>query len=59
MKTSLTLLMPLLSIISFTISSKLFAEANYFGSAFSYLTCFSITSLWIAMISTKSPFFRH
>ncbi len=53
MKTLLTLLMPLLIAVTFSISSKFFAQDHYLISAVFTLVCYSITSLWIAVLSSK------
>jgi len=53
MKTLLTLLMPLLIAITFTISSKFFSQADYLLSALFTLASYSATSLWITIISSK------
>lgn len=53
MKTLLTLLMPLLIAVTFTISSKFFAQDEYLMSALFTLLSYSATSLWIAILSSK------
>jgi hypothetical protein len=58
MKTLLTLLMPLLIAITFIISSKYFARADYLVSAVFTLACYSATSLWITVISSKKLVLR-
>jgi hypothetical protein len=58
MKTLFTLLMPLLIAITFVISSKYFARADYLVSAVFTLACYSATSLWITVISSKKLVLR-
>jgi hypothetical protein len=58
MKTLFTLLMPLLIAITFVISSEYFARADYLVSAVFTLACYSATSLWITVISSKKLVLR-
>jgi len=58
MKTLLTFLMPLLIAVTFTISSKFFAQADYLLSAVFTIACYSATSLWITVISSKKLVLR-
>jgi len=58
MKTLLTLLMPLLIAITFIISSKFFARADYLVSAIFTLASYSATSLWIMVLSSKKIVLR-
>ena len=58
MKTILTLLMPLLIVMSFLVSSRLFAEASYLSSAFFTIACYCTTSLWILVLSSKKLVLR-
>ena len=53
MKRFFRLLMPLLIAVTFTISSKFFAQADYLMSALFTLACYSATSLWITIISSE------
>ena len=53
MKTLLSLMMPLLIAVTFMISSKFFAQGQYLISAAFTLACYSATSLWITVLSTK------
>jgi hypothetical protein len=58
MKTLFTLLMPLLIVITFTISNKFFVQGDYYASAVFYLACFCTTSLWVTVISSKKLVLR-
>jgi hypothetical protein len=58
MKTLFTLLMPLLIATTFIISSKYFAQSDYLVSAVFTLACYSATSLWITVISSKKIMLR-
>jgi len=55
MKTLFTLLMPILIIATFIISSRLFSNAHYLSSAVFTLASYAATSIWIAVISSKKP----
>jgi hypothetical protein len=58
MKTLFTLLMPLMIAITFTISSHYFASEAYLLSAAFTLVCYSATSLWIMLLSSKKLVLR-
>ena len=53
MKTLFTLLMPVIIAITFSVSSHLFAKEYYLASAVFTLACYSATSIWIALLSSK------
>jgi hypothetical protein len=58
MKTLFTLLMPLLMVVAFIASSKLFAKADYYSSAIFYIASFCAASLWVAIVSSKKLILR-
>jgi hypothetical protein len=58
MKTLFTFLMPLLIAVTFTVSNKLFAQADYYSAAVFYIVSFCTTSLWITIISSKKLIVR-
>lgn len=58
MKTLFTILMPLLMVVSFIASSRLFAQAEYFPSAIFYIASFCTAILWVAIISSKKLILR-
>lgn len=58
MKTLFTLLMPLLMVVTFIASSKLFSQADYYTSAVFYIASFCTASLWVAIISSKKLVLR-
>ena len=58
MKTLFTLLMPLLIVAAFIFSSRFFAQGQYLVSAVFTLACYSATSLWITVISSKKLVLR-
>ncbi|MFT3932199.1 MAG: hypothetical protein QM726_01185 [Chitinophagaceae bacterium] len=58
MKALLGFLMPLLMVVSFIISSKLFAKDDYLTSAVFTLASYSAASLWIAIIGSKKLMLR-
>jgi len=58
MKTFFTLLMPVMIAITFSISSHLFSTAHYLASAVFTLACYSATSVWIVLLSSKKIVLR-
>ena len=53
MKTLFTLLMPLMMLISFSISSHYFAMEDYLVSAAFTLVSYCAASLWIMVLTSK------
>ncbi|MES1218301.1 MAG: hypothetical protein ABUT20_22535 [Bacteroidota bacterium] len=53
MKTLLILLMPLVTILTFTASNHFFAAADYYTSAIFTLASLCAVTLWITAISSK------
>jgi hypothetical protein len=53
MKTLLTLLMPLMMVITFMASNRLFAAEDYYTSALFTIACLCSITLWITVISSK------
>ncbi len=58
MKTLFTLLMPLMIIATFTISSHFFANGEHLLSAAFTLVCYSATSMWVMLLSSKKLVLR-
>ena len=58
MKTFLTLSMPLVIAITFVLSSKFFVQADYLTSAVFTLACYTATSFWIFVVSSKKLMFH-